>query len=139
MVALWVRKVRGAILIGIIAASVLAIVVEAVGNLGAAGAKNPGGWALSIPKLDGGVFEAPDFSTLGEFNLFGAFSSIEGGVLAALLLVFTLLLAAFFDTMGTMTAIGAEAGLNDEDGIPQHTHRLLIGDSVAALHGGAAG
>src|SRR3546814_16139756 len=90
MVALWVRKVRGAILIGIIAASVLAIVVEAVGNLGAAGAKNPGGWALSIPKLDGGVFEAPDFSTLGEFNLFGAFSSIEGGVLAALLLVFTL-------------------------------------------------
>src|SRR3546814_21109825 len=73
-VALWVRKVRGAILIGIIAASVLAIVVEAVGNLGAAGAKNPGGWALSIPKLDGGVFEAPDFSTLGEFNQLGSAS-----------------------------------------------------------------
>ncbi|NYG60060.1 AGZA family xanthine/uracil permease-like MFS transporter [Nocardioides daedukensis] len=139
MVALWVRKVRGAILIGIIAASVLAVVVEAVGNLGKAGATNPGGWALSVPKLDGGIFEAPDFSTLGEFNLFGAFSSIEGGVLAALLLIFTLLLADFFDTMGTMTAIGAEAGLNDEEGIPPNTQRILIVDSVAAIAGGAGG
>ena len=48
---------------------------------------------------------------LGEFSLFGAFESI--GVLAALLLIFSLMLADFFDTMGTMTAIGAEAGLND--------------------------
>ena len=79
----------------------------------------------------------PDFGTLGEFNLFGAFSSV--GVVAALLLVFTLLLADFFDTMGTMTAIGAEAGLLDEEGIPPNTQRILVVDSVAAMAGGAAG
>ena len=79
----------------------------------------------------------PDFGTLGEFSLFGAFSSV--GFLAALLLAFTLLLADFFDTMGTMTAIGAEAGLNDEDGVPPHTERILVVDSVAAIAGGLGG
>ncbi len=58
---------------------------------------------------------------------------------AALLLVFTLLLADFFDTMGTMTAIGAEAGLLDEEGTPPNTQRILVVDSIAAAAGGAAG
>jgi AGZA family xanthine/uracil permease-like MFS transporter len=53
--------------------------------------------------------------------------------------VFTLLLADFFDTMGTMTAIGAEAGLLDEDGAPIGAQRILVVDSVAAAAGGAAG
>src|SRR6185312_11931411 len=61
------------------------------------------------------------------------------GVVTALLLIFTLMLADFFDTMGTMTAIGAEAGLLDEEGIPPNSQRILIIDSVAAAAGGAAG
>jgi AGZA family xanthine/uracil permease-like MFS transporter len=56
-----------------------------------------------------------------------------------LLLVFSLLLADFFDTMGTMTAIGAEADLLDEEGMPPHTERILVVDSIAAVAGGAAG
>src|SRR5690606_9092940 len=120
-------------------ATVLAVIAEAVGNLGAASADNPGGWSLSIPTVGDDVFGLPDFATLFQFNLFGAFSSVEGGVLAALLLVFSLLLADFFDTMGTMTAIGAEAGLNDEEGVPPNAQRILIVDSVAAIAGGAAG
>ena len=59
--------------------------------------------------------------------------------MTALLFVFTLLLADFFDTMGTMTAIGAEAGLLEEDGTPPNTQRILIVDSIAAAAGGAAG
>ena len=55
-----------------------------------------------------------------------------------MLLVFTLMLADFFDTMGTMTAIGAEAGLNDEDGTPANAQRILVVDSIAAAAGGAA-
>jgi AGZA family xanthine/uracil permease-like MFS transporter len=78
----------------------------------------------------------PDFSLLGNFSLFGSFESV--GVVVALLLVFTLLLADFFDTMGTMTAIGAEAGLLDERGNPPNTQRILIVDSIAAAAGGAA-
>ena len=136
IVALWVRRVRGAILISIVATTLLAFVVQAALDLGAVAQDGPGNWSLNVPELSGFV-EVPDFATLGEFSLFGAFSSI--GVLAALLLAFTLLLADFFDTMGTMTAIGAEAGLNDEEGVPPNAQRILIVDSVAALAGGAAG
>jgi adenine/guanine/hypoxanthine permease len=41
--------------------------------------------------------------------------------------------------MGTMTAIGAEAGLLDEDGTPPNTQQILVVDSLAAIAGGAAG
>jgi AGZA family xanthine/uracil permease-like MFS transporter len=139
MVALWVRRVRGAILISIVVTTIVAVVVEAIGDLGQASADNPGGWSLSVPTVSGDIVGLPSFDTLGEFDLFGAFSTIEGGVLAALLLVFSLLLADFFDTMGTMTAIGAEAGLNDEEGTPPHAQRILVVDSVAAIAGGAGG
>ena len=93
----------------------------------------------ACPTLSGDVVALPSFDTLGEVDLFGAFGSAGTGVLAALLLVFSLLLADFFDTMGTMTAIGAEAGLNDEHGTPPNAQRILVVDSVAAIAGGAAG
>ena len=135
LVALWVRQVRGAILIAIVAATVVALVLEAVLDLGPA-FENPGGWSLTVPRFDGFV-DLPDFGTLGQFSLFGAFASI--GVIAALLLVFSLMLADFFDTMGTMTAIGAEAGLNDEEGTPPNMERILVVDSMAAIAGGLGG
>ncbi len=139
VIALWVTRVRGAILISIVVTTVIAIVVEAIAKVGPMfGAKyNPVGWGLNIPKIPDTVFSKPDFGTLGDFELFGSFSSV--GAVAAILLVFTLLLADFFDTMGTMTAIGAEAGLLDEDGTPPNTQRILIVDSLAAAAGGAAG
>lgn len=136
VVALWVLRVKGAILISIAVTTVLAIVVEAVGGLGPA-AEGAGGWSLTVPSLPSKLLELPDFGTLGEFNLFGSVDRI--GVVAVALLVFTLMLADFFDTMGTMTAIGAEAGLLDETGTPPHTRRILVVDSVAAAAGGAAG
>jgi adenine/guanine/hypoxanthine permease len=139
VVALWVRKIKGAILISIIATTAVAIVVEAIGSLGAQtpDGKNPNGWSLNVPGLPDQVVDLPDFGTLGEFSLLGSFESV--GVVAALLLVFTLMLADFFDTMGTMTAIGAEAGLLDEEGSPPNTQRILVVDSIAATAGGAAG
>ena len=136
LIALWVRRVHGAILIAIAVTTVVAVIVDAVLDLGRRSADNPGGWSLSVPNLDGFI-DVPDFGTLGQFSLFGAFESI--GILAALLLVFSLMLADFFDTMGTMTAIGAEAGLNDEEGVPPHAERILVVDSLAAIAGGAGG
>ena len=82
-------------------------------------------------------WDGPDFGTLGEFNLLGGFD--RAGVVVALLFVFTLMLADFFDTMGTMTAVGAEAGLLDEDGVPPHTQKILVVDSLAAVGGGLGG
>lgn len=135
LVALWVRRVTGAILISIAVTTVVAIVAEAIGDFGSR-VDTPTGWSLSVPQWPDDVFGA-DFGTLGEFSLLGSFE--RAGVVTALLFVFTLMLADFFDTMGTMTAIGAEAGLNDEDGVPPGTQRILVVDSVAAAAGGVAG
>ena len=56
-----------------------------------------------------------------------------------ILLVFSLLLADFFDTMGTMVAIGAEGDLLDEHGNPPKTREILVVDSLAAIAGGVGG
>jgi len=136
IVTLYARKVKGAILIGILSATVLAIIFESIFTIGARTTDNPGGWGLTVPKLPDDWFSKPNLDTLGEFSLFGSFEKV--GVVAALLLIFTLMLADFFDTMGTMTAIGAEAGLLDKDGNPPNAQRILIVDSVAAAAGGAA-
>ena len=135
-----VKRVKGAILIGIVGATVLAVVIEAIADIGPAFTPgedpNPNGWGLNAPAVPDTWAETPDFGLLGEFSLLGSWDRI--GFIAAALFVFTLLLADFFDTMGTMTAIGAEAGLLDEDGTPPNTQRILIVDSVAAAAGGAA-
>jgi adenine/guanine/hypoxanthine permease len=137
VITLWVKRVRGAILLGIIATTILAIIVESIGHFGSSVTNPSGGWGLNVPKWPDKIAESPHFDTLGHFSLFGSFQS--AGVVTALLLVFTLMLADFFDTMGTMTAIGAEAGLLDSEGIPPNTKRILVVDSVAAAAGGAAG
>ena len=142
IIVMMVRKVSGAILYGIVGGTLLAIVVEAVTRVGAqtdASGKvvNPTGWGLNVPRLPDAIVQAPDFGLLGHFNLLGSFSRI--GIVSAALLVFTLMLADFFDTMGTMVAIGAEAGLLDADGNPPGARRILIVDSLAAAAGGAAG
>ncbi len=140
MIVLYAKRVKGAILISIIATTILAIIVEAVAKIGptvgANGAFNPKGWNLNVPAWPDSLVDTPNFSLLGNFSLFGSFESV--GFVTAALLVFTLLLADFFDTMGTMTAIGAEAGLLDKDGTPPGTQRILIVDSLAAAAGGAA-
>lgn len=137
LVALWVRKVKGAILISIVVMSAIAILIESIAGLGAYTVDNPKGWALTVPGFPDDLVSSPDFGTLGEFSLIGSFDRV--GVVAAVLFVFTLMLADFFDTMGTMTAIGAEADLLDEEGKPPHTERILVVDSVAAAAGGLGG
>ena len=141
---LYARKVKGAILIGVIGATVLAVIVESVAKIGpnfTAGDPpiiNPAGWGLNVPKLPESIVATPSFGTLGHFDLFGGFG-IAAGALTAVLLVFTLLITDFFDTMGTMTAIGAEAGLLDGEGNVPNADKVLLVDSIAAVAGGAAG
>ncbi|MFN2538090.1 MAG: NCS2 family permease [Mycobacteriales bacterium] len=136
MVVLVVRRVRGALLIGIIANTVLALVVQAVFDVGVLSDKNPNGFALNVPKLPDSVVDTPDLGLLGHFSLFGSFDRISA--VAAVLFVFTLMLADFFDTMGTVVGVGAEAGLLDDEGQLPGADRVLLVDSVAAIAGGAS-
>jgi adenine/guanine/hypoxanthine permease len=136
MIVLVVLRVRGAILIGIVGATVLAIVIESIGHLGAQSASNPDGWSLNVPKVPKKIVDVPDLHLIGHFNVLGSWRT--AGVLITVLFIFTLMLSDFFDTMGTMVAVGAEAGLLDERGNPPRTREILIVDSVAAAAGGAA-
>jgi AGZA family xanthine/uracil permease-like MFS transporter len=139
---LYARKTKGAILIGVISATVLAVILESVYKIGplfnpATDKVNPSGWNLNVPSIPSSIFAKPDFGLLGAFDLFGGFAS--AGILTAGLLVFSLLITDFFDTMGTMTAIGSEAGLTDAKGNIPNADRILLIDSIAAMAGGASG
>lgn len=135
-IVLITKKVRGALLIAIAGATILALIIEAIAKVGPKTDENPTGWMLNDPAIPDRLVDTPDLSLLGQFSLFGSISKI--GIVAVVLLVFSLLLADFFDTMGTMVAIGAEANLLDEDGNPPKTTQILVVDSIAAAAGGAA-
>ncbi|MGW4339657.1 NCS2 family permease [Rhodococcus koreensis] len=136
MGVLVVRKVRGGLLIGIVVTTVLAAIIEAVAGVGPSLGVNPHGWNLSVPAAPDVLAELPDLSLVGDVSIFGAFTRI--GVLAASLLVFTLVLANFFDAMGTMTGLGKEAGLTDEDGNLPNIGRALVVEGTGAIVGGGA-
>ncbi|QZT60749.1 NCS2 family permease [Mycolicibacterium austroafricanum] len=127
------KRVRGGILIGLVIGTVIAVVVEAVWHLGSATEK-PGGWSLSVPTLSGSPFSLPDLSLVGAFSL-DSFGRI--GVLAAVMLVFTLVFANFFDAMGTMTGLSREAGLSDANGTFPRLRSALVVEGAGAVVGGA--
>ena len=136
MLVLVVRRIKGAILIGIVGTTILAIVVEIFAQAGpSAGGKNPTGWSLNVPAVPDRVVATPDFGLLGQFSLIGSWQ--RAGWIVALLFVFTLLLTDFFDTMGTMVAVGQEGGLVDKNGNPPRTREILLVDSIGAAAGGA--
>jgi AGZA family xanthine/uracil permease-like MFS transporter len=95
---------------------------------------HPGGWGLSVPELSGSPFAIPDLTLLGAFN-FQSFSRI--GALAAMVLVFTLVFANFFDALGTLTGLSREAGLSDSQGNFPRVRAALIVEGAGAVVGGA--
>ncbi|WP_413031403.1 NCS2 family permease [Mycolicibacterium litorale] len=128
------RRVRGGILIGLVVGTVVAVIVEAIWDLGSAQDVD-GGWSLSVPELSGSPFALPDLSLVGEFSLVDSFERI--GILAAVMLVFTLVFANFFDAMGTFTGLSREAGLADAQGTFPRLRSALIVEGAGAAVGGA--
>ncbi|WP_199431335.1 NCS2 family permease [Qaidamihabitans albus] len=129
------KNVKGAILIGVLAGTVLSIVVEAIVNVGPSGGTNPRGWNLGYPGPPDDFFGLPDLSLVGQVS-FDAWAQVPA--ITAALFVFTLVLTDFFDTIGTMTGLGKEAGLADKDGNLPNVGRTLFVDSLGAVAGGAS-
>ena len=127
ILVLLIRRVRGAILLGIIGATVLAIVINELADVKA--------WGLTTPKIPDSVVGKPDFGLVGHFSLGGGF--VHAGVVTAVIFVFTLILSDFFDAMGTIIGISNEAGLLTDGKLPG-IGRVLMVDGVAAVAGGAA-
>jgi AGZA family xanthine/uracil permease-like MFS transporter len=123
------RRVRGALLLGILVTTVVAIVLNGL-FAGWKGFATPG--AGQIPPA---IVQFPDFSTFGRLD-FGLFARL--GVLAAVLAIFSMMLSDFFDTMGTVIGVGEKAGFVDKNGRMPRLHRVLLVDSVGAIFGGWA-
>ena len=124
-----VRKVKGAILIGIVVSAILANILEAVFHIGAMETNT---WSLVVPSLP--EWTLPDLSLIGQVSVFGAFSKI--GATAASLLAFVILLSIFFDAMGTMVGLASEAGSMDENGQIPNVDKVLLVDAAGAIVGG---
>ncbi|GAB3259048.1 NCS2 family permease [Arthrobacter pigmenti] len=135
-IVLVVRKVKGAILIGIIASTIFAMVVQLLANVPSS-AQNPSGWSLVVPVMPDEFFSIPDLSLFGNVDIFGAFASV--GAISAVLLTFTILLSVFFDAMGTMTGLASEAKLLDKDNNFPNANRVLLVDATGAMAGGFGG
>jgi adenine/guanine/hypoxanthine permease len=115
----------GDLLIGIIATTVFATILN---------------YAFDVYPKDLGyarwpddIFKAPDFSLVGDIS-FDAFTTLP--FVAALAFAFSLFLADFFDTMGTLVGVGRQAGYLDRRGELPEIRKPLLVDSAAAAAGG---
>ncbi|MFF7856714.1 solute carrier family 23 protein [Streptomyces sp. NPDC007904] len=126
--ALIVRRVPGAILISIVAMTVVAVIINAVADVPS--------WGLTTPTWPGNPVATPDFGLIGQVSLFGGFAKV--GVLTGILFVFTVLLSCFFDAMGTIMGVSDEAKLTDAQGQMPGINKVLFIDGVAVAAGGAS-
>jgi adenine/guanine/hypoxanthine permease len=117
----------GDLLVGIVLTTIFATIV----NYAADVYREDSGYA----RWPDDVFQSPDFSLVGEIS-FDAFSTLP--FIAALSFAFTLFLADFFDTMGTLVGVGRQAGYLDERGELPDVGKPLLVDSAAAAAGGFA-
>lgn len=106
------RGIRGAIILGIGICTAIAFALGIAGN---------------------GSFQPPDFSIIGEADIIGALSWKWLPLLLALFMV------DFFDTLGTVTAIADQSGLQDKEGNVPGLRRVLLVDAIGAGVGGGCG
>jgi AGZA family xanthine/uracil permease-like MFS transporter len=120
-IALTARNVRGSILAGIAASTVLGLI-------------------FGVLEGPSGVFDMPgsgDFSTIGDGL---APDNLADALTWALVpVIFALFMTDFFDTVGTAVAVGTQGGLTDDKGELPDMRRVLLVDSAAAAGGGAFG
>ena len=119
--ALQARKVKGAILIGILATAAAA-------------------WALGLSRLAPGAYNLGELSaTAFKFDVPAALN-LRGGLGVTLVeIVFVFLFVDLFDNIGTLVAVTKKAGLIEADGTIPRLNRILLVDSVATMIGAAAG
>src|SRR6267142_1616869 len=126
---LMARRMRGALLLGILITTALAIALNGA-LAGFKGFPTPG--AATLPQA---LVQAPDFSTFGRLD-FGVLARL--GVVTAVLVTFSIMLSDFFDTMGTIIGVGGKGGFLDAHGRLPRAERVLLVDSLGAVAGGLA-
>ncbi len=135
---LMLRGHKAALLYGILATTAVAIITKWLA---------PGltvSHASGVADLRHFVALSLDTSTIGSGLNLTAFHSPTSvarglGMAAALLVMVTLMLSSFLDTVGTIVGVGEQAGLVDRQGELPQARRVLIIDSLATAVGGLFG
>jgi AGZA family xanthine/uracil permease-like MFS transporter len=115
-IALQTRRVPGAILAGIVVAALAGV-------------------PLGLTSLKGSLAQPASFLPASPLPVMGKVDLAGALTLAALPYMFTFFAAEFFSTLGTTLAIGAKAGLTDEDGNLPGIEKPFLIDSLAATLG----
>jgi adenine/guanine/hypoxanthine permease len=122
------KKVKGALVVGIIMTTIMAI---PIGRLwGDASVDMEGIQTLVTWK---GLFAAPDFSLIFSLNLF------ESLKLSLWPVIFAFLFTDMFDSLSTFIGVSEAANLVDEEGEPRHIKPSLIVDAFATTISGLVG
>ena len=128
MFMLLARNIPGALLIGIGIGTVFSLVVTQIYGL------TDDDWGLASPEIPSNLVSSPDFSLLGAIE-FGGYAAL--GATTVTMVVFTLVLAGFFDAMATIIAVGQEAKLADAKGRMPGLNKALLIDGAGGAIGGA--
>jgi AGZA family xanthine/uracil permease-like MFS transporter len=129
---LHVKKVHGAILIGILSTWILGIICELTGLYKPDAAA---GFYSLIPS-----FRMTDFSSLGKtvgqcFNI--DFAGI--GIFDFIVIVLSFLFVDMFDTIGTLIGVASKADMLDEEGKLEAVKPALLADAIATSSGAVLG
>jgi len=116
MVYLQVKNVRGSILIGIIAVTVIGIPLGIT--------KLPGS-VVSMPPSLSPIFWKMDFSQLSNINFW--------------VVVFAFFFVDFFDTVGTLVGVASRVGMLDKDGNLPRVGAALMSDAIGTVAGAVLG
>ncbi len=122
-------RMKGALLIGIIATTIVASIINAIAEAPL--------WPPGVATWPDSIARAPDFGLFGQFS-FGVLNGEVVAVATALALIISVMLSDFFDTMGTVIGVGGEAGLLDREGKLPGIQKVLFVDSLGAAFGGVA-
>lgn len=114
---LFVRNVNGSILIGIIVATIFAVILGDVSL--------PKGSIVSTPPSIAPIFAQFDWEHIFSFDM--------------LVVVFTLLFVNLFDTVGTLIGVVSKAGIADENGNFPQLKRALFSDALGTTVGSVLG
>ena len=120
-IILMARRIKGAILIGILSTTAVALFCG----------------LTRMPENIVAVPQASHFVTIGA--AFDPAYFMQVFKLGMITIIFTFLLTDFFDTLGTVVAVGGEAGFLDSEGKIPRIKGVLVVDSLAAMIGGAMG
>jgi AGZA family xanthine/uracil permease-like MFS transporter len=119
--ALQARRVRGAILLGILLTAAIA-------------------WLFGLSHFSPGAYSLSDLSaTAFKLDVHQALNWKAGMGLSLIEIVFVFLFVDMFDNIGTLVAVTKRAGLIAPDGTIPRLNRILLSDSIAMLFGAVVG